>query len=85
MSRKIKRTRDYEIKLEITNDEFLNTPRPSQQSWMLNRLMKEYSDDLIHLDEISQQMLIGAESTVSFDRAQARLTDEEIMDVWRNL
>ena len=83
MLRKIKRTHDYEIKLEITNDEFLNTPRPSQQSWMLNRLMKEYSDDLSHLDEISQQMLIGAESTVSFDRAQARLTDEEIMEDWQ--
>jgi len=83
MTVKIKRTKDYEFKLEISNEDYLRTPRPSQQSWMLNRLVKEFSDDLSHLDGISQQMITGADSTIELNRTQSLLTDEEIMEEWQ--
>lgn len=83
MIRKLKRTADYEIKLEISNDEFLKTPRQSQQTWMLNRLMKEYSDDLDHLNAVSGQLLRGADTTVALERAQSSLSDDEIMEDWQ--
>ena len=83
MIRKIKRTSDYEIKLEISNEDFLKTPRVSQQTWMLNRLMKEYSDDLAHLNSVSADLLIGAESTIALEREQSSLSDDDIMEDWQ--
>jgi len=83
MTRKIKRTADFQLQLELVNDQFINTPRAAQQTWMLNRLMKESSDELVHLDNVAQHLVAGADSTVALDRAQSVLSDHEIMEDWQ--
>lgn len=83
MVKKIKRTADYQFSLEITNPEFLKTPRDSQKTWVLNRLMKEISDDITHLNAVSSHLLRGADSTVAFDREQSALADSDIMEDWQ--
>jgi len=83
MLRKIKRTEDYQFTLEISNPGFLKTPRESQRTWMLNRLMKEFSDDLGYLDSVAGTMIRGADTSVSLDRAQSALADDDIMEDWQ--
>ncbi|MBT8401505.1 MAG: class I SAM-dependent methyltransferase [Rhodothermia bacterium] len=81
--RRIKRNDDFEITLEITNDAFIRPPRDYQRNWVLNRLLKEVSDDLLNLHEQSQQFVPGAEATEFADRAQSELSADEIMEDWQ--
>lgn len=83
MLKKIKRSADFELRLEIHNERFFETPRDSQRTWFLNRLMKEFSDDLNHLNDIAKDLIPGAEATVDLERAQTRLLDHDIMEDWQ--
>ena len=82
MTRRIKRLKDFEVTLEIKNDQFIRPPRDSQRNWLLNRAVKEFSDELTYLNEQAKDFVAGVDSTWS-DRTQAALTDEEIMEGWQ--
>ncbi len=83
MTRRIKRTPQYELTLNITDESFANTPRLSQRNWLLNRVLKETADDLQHLNEQAHSYISGNDSTVAFDRAQQTLDEQEIMEDWQ--
>jgi len=83
MTKKIKRSNDYCLTLDITNESFLNTPRASQRTWILNRLLKEASDDLEYLDSVSGDLIVGADTSIELDREQSLLVDEDIMEDWQ--
>jgi guanidinoacetate N-methyltransferase len=50
---------------------------------MLNRLMKETADDLEAMDEAARRFVRGGEPVTMSDRAQAVLSDDEIMEDWQ--
>jgi len=83
MTRRIKRNAHYEITLEITDPEFLPTPRESQKNWIMNRLLKETDDELQFLDSISENLISGSDETINFDREQANLPEQDIMEDWQ--
>lgn len=84
MTKRTKRTRNFELRLEISDDQYLSTPRESQRNWMLNRLMKETSDELEHLHDLSKSFVAGVDgSTGLADRSQRALSDREIMEDWQ--
>ncbi len=83
MPRKIKRTSNYQLTLDINNESFISPPRESQKTWILNRLVTELSYDLEHLSAVSSSMLPGAEVGVSLDREQSSLSDNDIMEDWQ--
>ena len=43
MTRKIRRTRDYEITLQIKNDDFIKPPRDAQRNWLLTYMEMQCS------------------------------------------
>ena len=83
MTRKVKRTKAYELTLEVRQDSFMSTPRADQRQWLLNRLMKEASDELEHAHRLAGQFVAGQPAAVAHDRAEADLQDHEIMEDWQ--
>jgi guanidinoacetate N-methyltransferase len=87
MTRKIKRSHNFELILNIGNDEFVAPPRASQRNWILNRIMSEWSAELNHLDETSRKLVAGKiredEASMSRDWTQASLQDQQIMEDWQ--
>lgn len=83
MTRRIKRGKGFELVLNIPDDEFINTPRADQRNWLLNRWMKESTDDLTYLDTLSKLFIKGGGKGVDLDRAQAELEDDDIMEDWQ--
>jgi guanidinoacetate N-methyltransferase len=83
MIKRIKRGGGYELVLEISDDNFINPPRADQRNWLLNRWMKESSQELVHLDAMTQSFIKGGGKGVDFDRAQAELDDKNIMEDWQ--
>jgi guanidinoacetate N-methyltransferase len=84
MTKRIKRTRDYEIVLQVNNDQFMATPRESQRNWLLNRAVKEFADELDHLNALSSTFVAGSDANHTIeDRQQRDLSDGEIMEDWQ--
>ena len=81
--RRIKRTPDFEISIEIKNDRFLAPPREAQRSWLLGRAVAELASDLQALDRLAETFVPGQEGVPTHDRAQAALSDQEIMEDWQ--
>lgn len=83
MTRRLKRLRDFEISLQIKNDNFIRPPRDAQRNWLLNNAMNEFAQNLQRLNEQAATFVPGAGELASGDRTQALLTDEEIMEDWQ--
>ncbi len=80
--RKVKRHKNFELSLQLT-DGFIRPPRDAQRNWLMNRLLKELSDDLEALDASAKTFVKGAEPADMSDRSQAALEDTEIMEDWQ--
>lgn len=84
MTRRIKRHKDFEITLQIKNDDFISPPRDAQRNWVLNRALKEFSDDLTALDHLARDFISGTDATwFEKDRSQANLSAQQIMEDWQ--
>lgn len=83
MTRRLKRTRDFDIALQIKNEAFIQPPRDAQRNWLLNRAMTEFANDLTALDELAGRFVAGSENVDLRDHSQARLSDQEIMEDWQ--
>ena len=84
MTRRMKRSGNYEISLEIKNDSFIRTPRESQRNWLLNQSIREFADQLDFLDSVAPMFVPGADAiALDQDRTQSELADDEIMEDWQ--
>jgi guanidinoacetate N-methyltransferase len=83
MSRKIRRTPDFEINLEIKNDRFIAPPRASQHNSLLNKAVAEFADDLNQLHHLAARFVPGQESIQLQERTHTDLANDEIMDDWQ--
>lgn len=83
MTRKLKRSRSFDLTLEIKDDSFIKTPRPGQRHWLLNQFVKEAALDLEALDDLASRFVSGGEPHRPTDMRDGRLTDEEIMEDWQ--
>ncbi len=83
MTRKIKRTKDFEVSVNITNDGFIRPPRDAQRNWILNRALKEFAEDLLRLDTLARRFVRGSDQPPIADRTQGELGDHDIMEDWQ--
>ena len=83
MTKRLRRLPDFEVSLEIKNDEFIRPPREAQRNWLLNRALGEFTDDLTHLDFVAKSFVAGSDQVRFDDRSQVSLTDQEIMEDWQ--
>ena len=81
--KKIKRTKNYEIILEVKDDNFIATPRDAQRNAVLNRAIKEFGADLNALHQQTKKFVPGQFVNFSeVDRQQKVMEDQEIMGDW---
>lgn len=83
MTRRIHRSKDFRITLEINDDSFLRPPRDAQRNWMMNRGIREFADELLHLHSVAPGFVAGTDGATMEDRTQGHLTDDEIMEDWQ--
>lgn len=83
MTRRLKRTRNFDITLQIKRDDFIRPPREPQRNWLLNKAITEFTDDLEQLDRLSRRFVAGVDALQTGDRTQAPLSDAEIMEDWQ--
>ena len=83
MTRKLRRTADYELSLQLKRDGFIAPPREAQRHWLLNKAMAEFAHDLDALHEVAGRFVPGAEAVHVAERAQSALSDDEIMEDWQ--
>lgn len=83
MTKKIKRTENFEIVLEIKTEDFIRPPRDAQRNILLNNALSEFSDNLQALDKIAARFVAGRTNISLEDRTQKILSDDEIMEEWQ--
>lgn len=79
----MKRHRDFELSLQIKNDNFIRPPRDSQRNWLINKAVDELGHNLIALDRHAGLFVPGSDELQTEDRTQAVLSDEKIMEDWQ--
>jgi guanidinoacetate N-methyltransferase len=83
MTKKIKRTENFEINLEIKTGDFIRPPRDAQRNALLNNALNEFSDNLQAMDRSAARFVPGKPQIALTDRTQKILSDEEIMEEWQ--
>ncbi len=84
MTRRLKRTPDFDVSLTLKKDDFIRPPTDAQRNSLLNRALKEFADDLVNWDEEAGKFVRGAlDAGLGEDRTQADLQDLEIMEDWQ--
>ncbi len=83
MTRKFRRTADFDIAVQIKNDRFVRPPREAQRNWLLNRALAEFSEDLAALDELAGRFVPGRDAVQIEARDTAPLADDDIMEDWQ--
>lgn len=83
MTRKFRRTADYELTLQIKNDLFILPPREAQRNWLLNKAVAEFADDLSSLNQIAGRFVRGEDGVHLQQRTHTELSDDDIMEDWQ--
>lgn len=85
MTRKLRRTNNFEITLQIKNDGFIAPPRDAQRNSLLNRAIAEFADDLNQLDRLAKDFVSGVDAIAEHleDRTHTELSDIDIMEDWQ--
>ena len=83
MTKKIKRTENFQIALEIRNEDFIRPPRHAQRNALLNNALSEFSDNLNALNKLAVRFVPGKLQIALEDRTQKLLSDDEIMEKWQ--
>lgn len=83
MTRRIKRSADYELRLEIKNAGFIAPPREDQRNWMLNRVMSEASSELEYIHSVAPGFIAGSQQPINVNRGNQVPDDQSIMEDWQ--
>ena len=84
MTKKIRRSKNYEISLEVKNENFIKPPRNAQRNSLLNKALIEFERNLNSLHDIASRFVPGNFSkAILKDRTQAILSDDELMEIWQ--
>ncbi|MEM7587773.1 MAG: AMP-binding protein, partial [Acidobacteriota bacterium] len=83
---------DFELTLELPNEQFIHPPQPSQRNWILNRTLDEIAEDLVHLDRVSRRFVQGSrrqlmpgavsDGSAQYDDSQLIIHDQQVMQDW---
>lgn len=83
MTKKLRRTEDFEIALTIRKDSFIRPPRDAQRNALLNGALDELSTDLKALDDLASRFVKGAPRIILGDRASEVVSNDDIMEDWQ--
>lgn len=83
---------NFSLSLEAREDRFTRFPSPFQKEWMLGRALREFADDLEHLDALSEHLVLGLErppirddwesSAAARDASELVIQGQQVMQSW---
>jgi guanidinoacetate N-methyltransferase len=86
------RRKNFDITLDIKDENFISTPNPSQKNWGIDRSLEEIADDLIDIDVVSKRFIEGSEreaiqdewavSQAKYDDTQLIIDGQQVMQDW---
>ena len=85
-SRQTRTHPDFDLTLQFKNQPFIAPPRETQRNWLLNQILDEFSDDLVHLDQVTKRFVSGSAPDFTGqvpDLPDADLTADDIMEDWQ--
>jgi guanidinoacetate N-methyltransferase len=84
----------FDLSVDIRRPGFIATPRPEQRNWLLERLTDEFTDELLHLDEVAQRLVSSGErpamrtewatSTATFTDEELVIDGQQVMQSWQD-
>lgn len=83
MTQKLRRSEALEVKLVINDDTFIRPPRDAQRNALLNKALREFTDDLSALHRHAANFVAGSVQSAIEDRTNKPMSDEEIMEDWQ--
>lgn len=83
MTRRLRRTPQLDVVLQIRDEGFIRPPREAQRNWLLNRALDEFVGDLEHAHAAARHFVRGTDGVDVADRTQAELDDQSIMEDWQ--
>jgi len=81
--RRISRTENFQITVELKQDAYIATPNPAQRARVVSTRLGELAHELDALDQAASAFVTGGAPEAVADRAQARLAAENIMEDWQ--
>ena len=81
----VRQSPEFEVAISIRLPDFIQPPRASQRTWLLNRTIDEFEADIRSLDSQAKDFVPGAETAITYselDRSQAELSEQEILEDW---
>lgn len=82
----------FSVALEEKRDDFAAAPSPHQKEWMLRRALREFADDIGHLDRVVKGFIPGVErpaitdawgkSEASYDADELIIQGQQVMQAW---
>lgn len=81
--RRISRSENYQITVELKQDSFIATPNPAQRARVVSTRLGELAMELDELDRAASSFVTGGAPEVVADRAQAKLAAQSIMEDWQ--
>lgn len=81
--KKLKRSRAFELSLDVRDEAFIRPPHDAQRHGLLNRFMRESVADLEAMDRLAARFVPGGPPHRPTDMRSADLSDDEIMEGWQ--
>lgn len=82
----------FDISIEFKKNDFAIAPTNYQRNWMLHRAIREFGNDLLHLDQQVKKFIDGVErpeineqwkeSEASYDDAELVIQGQQVMQAW---
>ena len=83
MTRKLHKSKQLEITLQIKDEDFIRPPRDAQRNALLNQALKEFVGNLKALNQHAARFVPGDTETELTDRTQSAVSDDQIMEDWQ--
>jgi tyrocidine synthetase-3 len=85
---------DFELILKIKNPGFIHSPKPNQRNWMIQQALKEFKDDLYHIDRQVADFVTGSKreyiqkewqsSNTKYDDRELIINGQQVMQAWEH-
>jgi guanidinoacetate N-methyltransferase len=84
---------EFDLSVDVRRPDFIATPRPEQRNWLMERLVDEFTDELLHLDEVARRLVGGGErpamrgdwmaSPATFTGDELVIDGQQVMQSWQ--
>ncbi|WP_171099209.1 MULTISPECIES: class I SAM-dependent methyltransferase [unclassified Ruegeria] len=81
--KRVNRTSNFQITVELTNDNFIASPNPAHRARLVTTRLGELAQELDTLDRTVSNYVHGGSFAKIYDRSQSHIAAQDIMEDWQ--